>query len=173
MHPVRFSLAAVIALSGCSMHGSSTVERAEVPIRDAAGRALGTLTLAPHMGGLMLSGRLENLPPGTHGIHLHETGRCEPPFGSAGAHWNPTSRRHGTQNPAGPHLGDMPNLVVASDGSATVSVMTPGGTLSGGDALLDGDGAAVVVHAAADDYRTDPSGNSGDRIACGVVRGTP
>jgi Cu-Zn family superoxide dismutase len=172
MHPVRLSLAAVIALAGCAMYGSSAVERADVPIRDAAGRDLGTLTLAPHMGGLMLTGRMVNLPPGTHGIHLHETGRCEPPFESAGAHWNPTSRRHGTQNPEGPHLGDMPNLVVASDGSVAVSVMTAGGTLSGDGALMDGDGAAVVVHAAADDYRTDPSGNSGGRIACGVVRAT-
>jgi superoxide dismutase, Cu-Zn family len=172
MHHVRLSLAAVIALSGCSMHGSSAVERADAIIRDVAGRELGTLTLAPHMGGLMLSGRMQSLPPGTHGIHLHATGLCEPPFESAGGHWNPTSRRHGTQNPEGPHLGDMPNLVVASDGSATVSIMTPGGTLGGADALLDGDGAAVVVHAAADDYRTDPSGNSGARIACGVVRGS-
>jgi superoxide dismutase, Cu-Zn family len=162
---------AVIALSSCTMYGTSAVERADSPMRDAAGRDLGTLTLAPHMGGLMISGRMHDLPPGTHGIHLHQTGRCEPPFESAGGHWNPTNRRHGTQNPEGPHLGDMPNLVVASDGSVTVSVMTPGGTLSGADALLDGDGASVVVHAAADDYRTDPSGNSGARIACGVVRG--
>lgn len=170
MHPVRLTLAA-LALSGCAMYGSGTIEHADVPIRDAAGRELGTLRLAPHMGGLMLTGRVQGLPAGAHGIHLHETGRCEPPFESAGGHWNPTSRRHGTQNPDGPHLGDMPNLVVAGDGSATVSVMTPGGTLRDAAGLLDGDGAAVVIHAAADDYRTDPSGSSGDRIACGVVRG--
>jgi superoxide dismutase, Cu-Zn family len=171
MHPVGLTLAA-IALSGCAMYGSSTIERAELPMRDAAGRELGTLTLATQQGGLMLTGRLQGLPPGTHGIHLHQTGRCEPPFQSAGAHWNPMNRRHGTLNPEGPHLGDMPNLVVAGDGSATVSVMTSGGTLSGAGALLDGDGAAVVIHAGADDYRTDPSGNSGDRIACGVVHDT-
>ena len=168
MHPIRLTLAAVV-LSGCTMYGSSAIERADVPMRDAAGRELGTLTLAPHMGGLMLTGRVQGLPPGTHGIHLHAAGRCEPPFESAGAHWNPTDRRHGTQNPAGPHLGDMPNVVVASDGSATVNVMTAGGTLGGDDALMDGDGASVVIHAGADDYRTDPSGNSGARIACGVV----
>jgi Cu-Zn family superoxide dismutase len=78
---------------------------------------------------------------------------------------------HGTLNPQGPHMGDMPNINVASDGSATVSVMTPGGTLRGTGGLLDSDGAAVVIHAQVDDYRTDPSGNSGARIACGVVRG--
>jgi Cu-Zn family superoxide dismutase len=162
---------AAIALSACSTEGSSTTERADVPMRDAAGRDLGTLTLAPHEGGLMLTGRVQGLPPGTHGIHVHATGRCEPPFESAGGHWNPTSRQHGTQNPAGPHHGDMPNLVVADDGSAAVNVMTAGGTLGGEGALLDGDGASVVIHAGADDYRTDPSGNSGDRIACGVVTG--
>ena len=168
MHFIRLTLAAV-ALSGCAMYGSSTVERADVPMRDVAGRELGTLTLSPHMGGLMLTGRVQGLPPGTHGIHVHAIGRCDPPFESAGPHWNPTNRQHGTQNPAGPHLGDMPNVVVAGDGSATVNVMAAGGTLGGDGALLDGDGASVVIHAGADDYRTDPSGNSGSRIACGVV----
>jgi superoxide dismutase, Cu-Zn family len=141
-------------------------------MRDATGRDLGTLTLANTTGGLMLSGALHGLPPGTHGIHLHTTGRCEPPFTTAGGHWNPMGRMHGTQNPQGPHLGDMPNIVVSSDGIAAVSVTTPGGTLLGTDALLDADGAAVVIHESADDYRTDPSGNSGARIACGVVRGS-
>jgi Cu-Zn family superoxide dismutase len=171
MYPVRFTFAVVVVLSGCSMYGSSTIERADVPVRDAAGRDVGTLSLAPHTGGLVLTGTVRGLPPGAHGIHLHASGRCEPPFESAGAHWNPTRRLHGTANPQGPHLGDMPNLVVAGDGTGTVSVMTPGGTLSGADALLDADGAAVVIHAGPDDYRTDPSGNSGERIACGVVRG--
>jgi Cu-Zn family superoxide dismutase len=97
-------------------------------------------------------------------------GRCEPPFESAGPHWNPAARQHGTANPNGPHLGDMPNVTAVADGSANVRVTTPGGTLSGSDAVLDADGSAVVIHAQADDYRTDPSGNSGARIACGVVR---
>jgi Cu-Zn family superoxide dismutase len=140
-------------------------------MRDASGRDLGTLTLANASGGLVLTGVVRNLPPGTHAVHLHTIGRCDPPsFESAGPHWNPLSRRHGTLNPQGPHLGDMPNFVVASDGSATIDVMTPGGTLRGADAALDGDGVAVVIHESADDYRTDPSGNSGSRIACGVVR---
>jgi Cu-Zn family superoxide dismutase len=171
MRPLRSALAAIMALSACTTYGSARVERATVSIRDATGRDLGTLSLTPTTGGLLLSGTVRGLPPGTHGIHLHTTGQCEPPFASAGGHWNPASRQHGTQNPAGPHLGDMPNIVAGPDGSATVNVMTPGGTLRGADAVLDADGTAVVIHERVDDYRTDPSGNSGNRIACGVVRG--
>lgn len=171
MQPRLTVLMAIIALSACATKDTTATDRASVPMRDATGRDLGTLSLATTAGGLMLSGDLRNLPPGTRAIHLHMTGRCEPPFVSAGDHWNPTSRLHGTQNPMGPHLGDMPNLVVATDGSATVSLTTPGGSLRGSDMLLDADGAAVVIHQDADDYRTDPSGNSGDRMACGVVRG--
>jgi Cu-Zn family superoxide dismutase len=169
MSSTPLALAAVLALSACTTYSPASVERTDVPMRDATGRDLGTLTLSNTTGGLLLSGTLSGLPPGVHGIHLHTTGSCEPPFTSAGGHWNPTSRQHGTLNPQGPHLGDMPNVTVSSDGSATVSVMTPGGTLRGANAVMDADGAAVVIHARADDYRTDPSGNSGERIACGVI----
>jgi len=116
------------------------------------------------------TGTLRGLTPGVHGIHIHAVGRCEPPFQTAGGHWNPLMRKHGVENPDGPHAGDMQNIVVGSDGTATVSVTTPMGTLRGANGLLDTDGASVVVHAAADDYKTDPSGNSGARVACGVVR---
>jgi Cu-Zn family superoxide dismutase len=108
--------------------------------------------------------------PGTHGIHLHMTGTCDAPFTTAGAHWNPTARQHGLQNAAGPHLGDLPNIEVGADSSANVQVSATGGTLRGADGLLDADGAAIIVHATADDNKTDPSGNSGARIACGVVK---
>ncbi|MBA3553591.1 MAG: superoxide dismutase family protein [Gemmatimonadales bacterium] len=142
-------------------------------MRDARGRDLGTLTLAPDGEGIKVSGRLVGLPPGEHGIHLHAAGRCEPPkFESAGDHWNPTNRQHGTGSPKGPHLGDLPNLEVARDSSVTVEETTPGGALSGAAALLDADGAAVVVHASPDDYKSQPSGGSGDRVACGVVTGS-
>ena len=144
-----------------------------VPMRDAGGRELGTVTLAEAGEGIAVSGTLRGLPPGAHAIHLHMTGRCDPPtFESAGGHWNPTSRQHGSQNPQGPHLGDMPNVTVGADSAVTVQATTPGGTLRGQNAVLDGDGAAVVIHRAADDYRTDPSGGSGDRIACGIVQGS-
>jgi superoxide dismutase, Cu-Zn family len=166
----RLAIFLALALSACTTYGTAAVDRADVPMRDAAGRDLGTLTLANTAGGLLLTGTLSALPAGAHGIHVHAVGRCEPPFDSAGPHWNPANRQHGTANPGGPHLGDMPNITAAPDGSATVSVTTPGGTLRGSDAVMDADGASVVIHARSDDYRTDPSGNSGARIACGVVR---
>lgn len=111
------------------------------------------------------------LPAGTYGAHVHTTGRCEgPDFASAGAHWNPMGRQHGSENPQGPHMGDLPNLVVGADGHGSVAFEIPNAALHGGEnAVLDQDGAAVVVHAAPDDYRTDPSGNSGARIACGAL----
>lgn len=171
MPSLRLTLAVALSLSACTTYGTAAVDRAEVPVRDAMGRDLGTLTLSATTGGLILTGTVSGLPAGAHGIHLHTTGRCEPPFESAGGHWNPASRMHGIQNPQGPHLGDMPNISVSPSGSATMSVMTPGGTLRGTDGLMDLDGAAVIIHAQADDHRTDPSGNAGERIACGVVRG--
>jgi Cu-Zn family superoxide dismutase len=141
-------------------------------MRDAAGKDLGTLTLSEGSAGITTAGSLTGLPLGEHGIHLHTAGKCDPPkFTSAGDHWNPTNRQHGTKNPQGPHLGDMPNVSAGRDSSASVSVTSAGGTLRGANPLLDGDGATVVVHAKPDDYRTQPSGNSGDRIACGVVTG--
>lgn len=113
------------------------------------------------------------LAAGAYGAHLHTTGRCDPPsFNSAGPHWNPTSRKHGKDNSQGMHKGDLPNLLVGTDGRGSFEYTVPNATLSGRgpNLVLDPDGAAVVVHAAADDFRTDPSGNSGDRIACGVIR---
>lgn len=138
-------------------------------MRDASGLELGTLTLADTANGVVVSGTLRGLPPGEHGFHVHTTGRCAPDFEAAGDHWNPTNRQHGRQNAQGPHLGDMPNIVVGADGVANVHVLTPGGTLTGQNALLDADGAAVMVHAAADDHRSDPSGDAGERIACGIA----
>ncbi len=143
---------------------------AVAPMRDASGQDLGTLTLTPGGQGIAVAGRLTGLPPGEHGIHLHAVGRCDAPkFESAGDHWNPTNSQHGTATPKGPHSGDLPNLTVAGDSSVTVQATTPGGMLRDSLGLLDTDGAAVIVHAKPDDNRTQPSGGSGDRIACGVV----
>ena len=148
----------------------ATATSATASMRDANGKELGTVKLADTEDGIDVAGRPSGLPPGDHAIHLHAVGRCDPPkFESAGDHWNPTNRQHGTQNEQGPHLGDLPNFTVGQDGSATIQATTPSGTLRGANALLDADGAAVVVHAKADDYKSQPSGDSGDRIACGVV----
>lgn len=114
---------------------------------------------------------LAGLPQGQHGLHLHEVGRCDAPdFASAGAHLNPGSREHGRANPAGSHLGDLPNLEVGVDGRGELTVVLPGGRGELLDALFDRDGTAVVVHTERDDERTDPAGNTGAPIACGVLR---
>ena len=145
-----------------------------VAMRDANGRDLGTITLTDVAGGISVSGSLTGLPPGDHGMHLHTVGRCDAPsFTSAGEHWNPTTRQHGPDNPQGPHLGDLPNVTVGADSTATVQGTTSGGTLRGTSTmLLDADGAAVIIHTGRDDLRTDPSGGSGAPIACGTISGT-
>lgn len=135
-------------------------------LRDAQGKAIGTATAMPGADTLTLSLRAEGLPPGDHGVHVHMVGKCEgPKFESAGAHLNPGNKQHGLENAQGQHVGDMPNLTVGADGRGTLTYALKGGSI---DALLDGDGSAIVVHAKADDQKTDPSGDSGDRIACGV-----
>jgi len=138
---------------------------------DGAGRALGTVQLEQVSRGIIVRIAAKGLPVGTHGLHLHEVGRCDgPDFMSAGAHFNPTNARHGAENDAGPHAGDLPNLVAGADGSATYTVTTMAVTLTAGPAnLLDANGTAVIIHTNADDNRTDPTGNSGGRIACAVL----
>ena len=152
---------------GASRHASAT-------LIDAAGRDVGTVQLVEQPAGrVALTGTLHDLPPGSHGIHLHAVGLCDgaAAFASAGGHFNPGTRKHGLDSPEGPHAGDLPMVVVAADGRATLNATTDRVTLGEGPAsLLDADGSALVLHAAADDQRTDPSGNSGARIACGVVK---
>jgi Cu-Zn family superoxide dismutase len=168
---------ATLGLSACSTDGSGDGVAARdgsgavTELRDSSGRSVGTATVTQSGDALRVRIVGTAVPQGVHGAHIHTTGACDAPdFTSAGPHWNPTGRLHGTQNPQGPHLGDMPNLLVGTDGRGTLEFVIPAGRLEGGDrALLDEDGASVVVHAAADDYRTDPSGNSGARIACGVL----
>lgn len=160
-----------------SMRDSAAVSpdraRATARMRSASGRDIGTLTLTDAGQGIVLTGRLTGLPPGGHAIHLHAVGKCDPPaFKAAGGHWNPTNRQHGSESSNGPHLGDLLNLSVEQDSSVTVQATTPGGTLRGDDALGDADGAALIVHAGVDDYRSQPSGGAGERIACGVVTGS-
>ncbi|MEP9402855.1 superoxide dismutase family protein [Sphingomonas sp. VNH70] len=161
------SLAAT-ALAGCATTAGTTAggRTATAPLRTAAGADVGTVTATQTPEGIRVTIDARGMPAGTHGAHVHTTGRCDgPDFTTAGGHWNPTSKQHGTSNPMGPHGGDAPNLTIGADGTGSLTVTLPSGTMDG---LLDADGAAFVIHANADDYRTDPSGNSGGRIACGV-----
>ena len=161
----------VLGLGAC-VTSAARAPVAHAGIADASGRVLARATLRQTVAGIAIHVEAAGLAPGTYGVHLHAVGRCDPPaFASAGGHWNPAGRQHGRDNPAGAHLGDLPNLTVGSDGRGVSDVAIAGAALSGesANALLDADGAAIVVHAQADDYRTDPSGNSGARIACGVI----
>jgi Cu-Zn family superoxide dismutase len=135
-----------------------------IPLVSGGGASVGGVQAEPRPGGTYIRIAAEGLPPGDHGLHLHAVGRCDGPgFQSAGAHWNPAERQHGHLNPAGPHAGDLPNLTVSSNGRGAINFLATGG------ALDDADGTSLVIHAKADDYKTDPSGNSGDRIACAVI----
>lgn len=157
-----------LAVTTASAQSSST---ATGQVVDASGKTVGTAQLAQVAGGVRVTARLQGLPPGRRGIHLHDVGRCEgPSFSTAGEHFNPSGRQHGPLNPAGAHAGDLPNLEVGADGVGSVDVVAPGARLGPGEGtLLDANGSALVVHTNADDLRSDPSGNSGPRIACGVV----
>ena len=139
--------------------------------RNAAGERVGLATLNDSGGTLRLGLSAAQLSPGPHGLHIHVQGTCTPPdFASAGPHFNPEGREHGRLNPNGPHLGDLPNLVAGPDGSADTTFSVPAELAAPGPrSLLQPGGTAIVIHANADDERTDPSGGSGDRVACAVL----
>lgn len=169
---VGYVLAGALALGACQGQkpelGEPTpaARLATATMRTADGAEAGRATATEVAGGLRLTLDVRGLPPGQHGAHVHTVGRCDPPgFESAGPHWNPTAMKHGTNNPQGPHMGDLPNIVIGADGRGTLAMTVPNATMDG---LLDADGSAMMVHAGADDLVTDPSGNSGGRIACGV-----
>ncbi|MCQ6264121.1 superoxide dismutase family protein [Fictibacillus sp. WQ 8-8] len=144
-----------------------------VELMDAKGKKAGTATLEQAAEGVKVNVEATGLTPGEHGIHFHEKGVCEAPkFESAGKHFNPTSKMHGFKNPKGPHVGDLKNIKADSSGKATGDLMSSLVTLQEGksNSLLKEGGTALVVHAKADDYKTDPTGNSGDRVLCGVIK---
>jgi Cu-Zn family superoxide dismutase len=144
---------------------------ARADIRNANDQSVGTATFTELARGVRIVVRTQALPPGPHGLHIHEVGKCESPaFTTAGGHFNPEKKPHGTLNPAGPHAGDLPNITIGPDGTGWLEAIASRMTLGRGPlSLFDADGSAVVIHAAPDDYKTDPTGNSGDRIACGVI----
>ena len=162
-----------LLLAGCASMSAApaTDNTARAELRSTSGQAVGTASFTQVGGVVRVVVEVQGLPRGAHGVHVHAVGKCDPPsFESAGPHFNPVNRQHGALNPQGAHAGDLPNLEVGGDGKgrleSTTELMSIG---SGTTSIFDADGAALIVHAAPDDFKTDPTGNSGARIACGVI----
>jgi Cu-Zn family superoxide dismutase len=171
MSRTTLTLLIVPALAACQTVAEvPTQELARAALQTADGQPAGTARLLGNGTEVTITIALNGLKSGLHGVHLHTVGKCEAPaFATAGGHLNPAGHQHGSENPAGAHLGDLPNATIGAGGAGTVSASIPGTPAEVMAALFEADGTAVVVHADPDDYRTDPSGNSGARIACGVL----
>lgn len=164
-HPLRLVAAALTFVVFTAP--AAAADKATAVLKDPDGKTVGTVTLTAVPTGVLLDADLEDFPPGDHAFHIHGTGKCTPPdFKSAGGHFNPEEDKHGLMAEAGPHAGDMPNLHVPESGRLRVEVLNQMVSLPG---LLGGEGTAIVIHEGPDDYKTDPAGAAGPRIACGVI----
>jgi Cu-Zn family superoxide dismutase len=163
--------AGAAALLAAAVSMPASAELANAQLKDLNGKAIGDVDLTQTPAGVLIRLSVKGLTPGEHAFHVHAVGKCEAPFESAGPHFNPGSHKHGMMSGEG-HAGDMPNLHVPQSGELSVEVLNPAITLVKGkpNSLFDSDGSSLVIHAKADDYKSDPAGNSGDRIACGVIQ---
>jgi len=158
----------IVALAAIAPAAAQT---AKASLKDADGKAVGTAELIQSPAGVLVKLAVKGLPAGEHAFHVHAVGKCEPPFNSAGGHFNPGNKKHGMMSAEGQHAGDMPNLHIPASGELIVEVLNAAITLEKGkpNSVFDADGSALIVHASKDDYNTDPTGEAGGRIACGVI----
>jgi Cu-Zn family superoxide dismutase len=151
--------------------GQANAQSGKATLKDAQGKEVGTAELSQLPDGVLIRLSVKGVPAGEHAFHVHGAGKCEPPFTSAGGHFNPDSKKHGIMASAGHHAGDMPNLHIPSDGTLAIEIVNAAITLEKGkpNSLYGANGTALIIHAGKDDYKTDPTGEAGGRIACGVV----
>lgn len=168
---VMCGLMAATGIAAFSLSAQAQSPTAKASLKDAAGKDVGSVQLIQTPHGVLLRMSLKGAVPGEHAFHIHAVGKCEAPFTSAGGHFNPASKKHGMEATEGAHAGDMPNLHVPASGELTIEIANNMVSLVKGqpNSLFDADGSALIIHAGVDDYKTDPTGNAGDRIACGVI----